>query len=186
MHSDDTYESLYAWEYGGCRAPDWGSFAERYEGHQQVAAIVLDLTEIYWDSGRLDACVWDDDDGRPGEVVRLVADLVPSGLPPWPLFSRQVFELEDPPCVQDSWWVGYWGNWPGYYARFYVGADLNGPGGGSPMTKIAPGQGYPTGWQDVDIVWGQTAALGIGAEVEDCPTPVESPTWGAVKALFRR
>jgi len=52
------------------------------------------------------------------------------------------------------------------------------------MMKIPPGAGYPTGWQSVDLVWGPTAALGIGAEV-DLPTPAEPTTWGSIKALYR-
>ena len=122
----------------------------------------------------------------PGEVLWVVEDVYMSGLAYWPQTSHHRIDLPEPLRVEGTWWVGYWGQWPLGDAEFYVGADLNGPGGGSPMTKIAPGQGYPTGWQDVDIAWGPTAALGIGAEVEPCPpTPVESETWGAIKAMFR-
>ncbi len=65
-----------------------------------------------------------------------------------------------------------------------MAADLNGPGG-CPFTCIAPGIGYPTGWQDVDTVFGPTRAVGIGTWVREPPTPVQEKSWGAVKALYR-
>ena len=53
------------------------------------------------------------------------------------------------------------------------------------LTNIAPGIGFPTGWNDVSVVWGPTVALGIGAEVLPCePTPTKTTSWGAIKALY--
>jgi hypothetical protein len=104
----------------------------------------------------------------------------------WPMIARNVFTLPEPVCVEGTWWIGYWADYSGWIP-FFVAADVDGPGGGSPLTKIAPGQGYPTGWQDVAVRWGPTAALGIGAEVDSCPpTPVEGATWGSIKVMFRR
>ena len=186
MHADGSYESFCAWEYGGNAAPDWGAFAERYEGAARVDAVIVDLTDFgFSDMQSIDAYVWADDGAVPGEVLRVLPGIetYTSGL--WPHFGRNVFELPEPVCVGTRWWVGYWGDY-GSMAPFFVGADLDGPGGGSSATKIAPGQGYPTGWQDVSVRWGPTAALGIGAEVDSCPpTPVENGTWGAIKALYR-
>ena len=66
-----------------------------------------------------------------------------------------------------------------------LGRDLDGPGGCA-MTNIAPGIGYPTGWQNVSVTWGPTQALGIGAEVTPCdPVPTMESSWGRVKSLYR-
>ena len=82
-----------------------------------------------------------------------------------------VVDRGDAPCgTGPGWWVG---------------ADLDGPGG-FPYTNIAPGIGFPTGWQDVSVLWGPTQALGIGAEVLPCdPVPTVGTTWGRIKALLR-
>ena len=186
MHSDGTYEDGYAWFSDGCIPPDYGSFAERYETCQQIAAIALDLCGAPWMlPGFLDAYVWADGGGVPGEVLAVEWHVEIDSLTYWPQFSRHLVYFQQPVRTDEVWWVGFWPRMPFWEPDFYVGADLDGPGGGSSMTKIAPGQGYPTGWQDVAVRWGPTAALGIGAEVEECPTPVESPTWGAIKAMFR-
>ncbi len=185
MHSDGTYEDGYAWEYGGCEPPDFGSFAERYEGCRQIVAIVLDLSSVLPECLPLDAYVWADDDGAPGEVLEVLLDVIVVGMAQWPRYSRHFIDLPEPLYAEGTWWVGFWGQWPAYEPSYYVGADLNGPGGGSPMTKIAPGQGYPEGWQNVAVRWGPTAALGIGAEVAESPSPVSCEAWGAIKALFQ-
>ena len=187
MHSDGSYESAYAWAYERCLPPDYGSFAERYEGCEQVTAVVLDVTDDgYFDNQFLDAYVWGDDGGVPGGVLAVQLDEHLPAVPAWPEVGRYSVGLTEPPSVDGVWWVGFWGRWAHMDPGFWIGADQNGPGGGSPKTKIAPGQQWPEGWQDVPAEWGPTAALGIGAEVEECPTLVESPTWGAIKALFRR
>ncbi len=183
MHSDGTYEDGYCW-WDGSTPPDWGSFGERYDGAVRVSSVVLDFTTV---SGTgvepIDVYVWDDGGGAPGQVLTIVpgANVY---VPTWPEWARNVVELASPICVDEVWWVGYWGNWP---AEYFITADLDGPGGGVPMTKIGPGLGYPTGWQDVAIVWRPTAALGIGAKADSCPpTPVDETTWGAIKAMFRQ
>jgi len=186
MHSDETYESAYAWFGYGCQPPDFGSFAERYETSARLLAVVLDLTgSWYFRVGRADVYVWADDGGVPGEVLALEPDVLLGVLPYWPSVDRFFVELTESLCVEDVWWVGFWGRWPLFDAYFWVGADLDGPGGGAPMTKIAPGLEWPEGWQDVAVRFGPTAALGIGAEVEELPSPAESATWGAIKRLFQ-
>ena len=59
---------------------------------------------------------------------------------------------------------------------------------------MAPGIGYPTGWQDPTLVWGDTRSMFIGVSfsrdpsgIEEFPEeapPTESPTWGQIKAIF--
>jgi hypothetical protein len=86
--------------------------------------------------------------------------------------------------AQQQWWVGFWGNWPGELQGWLIGADLDGPGS-APKTNIAPGIGFPTGWQNVSVAFGPTRALAIGAEIVECqPTPAKQSTWGIVKALY--
>jgi hypothetical protein len=186
IYSDGTYEHAYASQFGECVPPDYGSFAERYVGQAHVLAVVLDLTaDPYWENPYLDVYVWSDDDGMPGEVLAVVVRYHLLDVAYWPEVTRIVIDMPAPVCLGDSWWVGYWGHWPNDYGSFYIGADLNGPGGGTPMLKIAPGLQWPEGWQDVEVRWGPTAALGIGAEVEETPSPAVSQTWGCIKGLFR-
>jgi len=185
MHADGTYESGYWWQYEGNVAPSYGAFAEGYVGIAQVDSIVLDVST--WPSAYpypADIYLWGDDGGTPGAVLALLENVF-LGAAVWPIVERNVIGLAEPVCVGDAWWAGYWGHWPGSFAEFFIGADLNGPGGGSSMTNVAPGQDFPSGWQDVDVVWGPTAALGIGAVVEECPTPAEGQSWGSIKALYR-
>jgi hypothetical protein len=187
VHSDETYESAYAWSFDGVLTPDYGAFAERYETQRLLISIVLDVTSAgIWITPRLDAYVWDDNGGLPGGVLAIIPDVILSGIPYWPEVRRFLVELPEHACVESVWWVGFWGNWPESEPGFYIGAALNGPGGGRPMTKIAPGLEWPEGWQDVSVRWGPTSALGIGAEVEESPSPVESKTWGEIKSLFGR
>jgi hypothetical protein len=186
MHADGSYETAYAWSDGGNYGPDYGAFAERYEGLANVGAIVVDLTSLPgYNEAMLDLYIWADGGGAPGSVlfaVHGVSDIL-AGM--WPLVTRNVVGLPESVCVDGTWWVGYWGDYAGW-APFLVGADLDGAGGGASFTRIAPGQGFPTGWQDVSVRWGPTAALGIGAEVDSCPpTPTQGTTWGAIKAMFR-
>jgi hypothetical protein len=72
--------------------------------------------------------------------------------------------------------------------------DENGPGG-HPWTIITPGLGYPSGWHHPDMAFADCKSMGISVYFtressgvdelpEDAP-PVESPTWGQIKAVFR-
>ncbi len=81
----------------------------------------------------------------------------------WPSFTLADINTTDE-WVWGNFFIGYWGEWPGAIGGWFIGADLNGVGG-MPRTNIAPGIGYPTGWNDVSVVWGPTSALGIGAYV---------------------
>jgi len=178
MHADGTYENGYMFY---SPPPDWGSFAEMYEGTVQVRSIVLDLSGYTFDPNWIDAYLWTDGGGRPGLVLAVVTGVHCNNVPDPPDFGRNSIELPEPFGVTGTWWVGFW---QGGWVEYWIGADLDGPGGDSPMVKIPTGAGFPTGWQSVDLVWGPTAALGIGAEV-DLPTPVESATWGSIKGLYR-
>lgn len=162
MNADSSYESGYTWQFGGIQAPDYGAFAERYTGDLAICSVVTDLTQVGYQAGQvLDLYIWEDGAGEPGAVHAVRRGANPGAVAFWPSVSRHVFAISGHPG--DAWWVGYWGAWPGGTGAWFVGADLDGTGG-TPRTKIAPGLGYPSGWQNVSLVWGPTQALGLGAE----------------------
>jgi hypothetical protein len=60
--------------------------------------------------------------------------------------------------VGPDFYVGHQGS-SGIHVPWWTAANENGSGG-SPWTCIAPGVGYPTGWQHPAIVWpGRVKAL---------------------------
>ena len=185
MNTDEAYENAYNWQYNGVVLPDYGAMAECYDGPVEVCSIILDATGEGFHLDRwADLYVWADNGGLPGAVVASVPHAY-IGVPPvYPTFRRYVFDVPDVECL-DRAWVGYWPDNPDASVLWYIGADLDGPGGCA-MTNIAPGIGYPSGWQNVSVAWGPTQALGIGAEVIPCdPVPTMETTWGQVKALYR-
>ena len=185
MSSDGSYENGYSWQYGGVARPMFGALAECYQGRVTVCSVDCDFSGIGIEAGSIDVFVWDDESGCPGAVLCVRMNFNPGTVAFWPSVSRHRVLMPNC-CTGDAWWVGYWGDWPGQMSGLYVGADLDGPGG-CPKTCIAPGLGFPSGWQSVDVVWGSTAAMGIGAEVLPCaPVAIETKSWGQVKALYAR
>ncbi len=51
--------------------------------------------------------------------------------------------------------------------------------------NIAPGIGYPTGWQPTDVVWGPTQSIGIGAWAGEGGSRIVNTTWGRIKDIYR-
>ncbi|MFN8549557.1 MAG: hypothetical protein U0527_16680, partial [Candidatus Eisenbacteria bacterium] len=185
FNADGGYENGYAWQYGGVVAPDYGAFAECYTGaNSSLCSVVFDFTQTGFYQGQcMDVYVWADAGGIPGNVLCVKNNVQVGDIAFWPSFSRHVVDLSGC-CAEANFWVGYWGNWPGQFAPWYVGADLTGSGG-CPFTNIAPGIGYPTGWGSVSLVWGPTQALGIGCETFPCaPVATKKMSWGKVKALY--
>lgn len=169
IHSDGVYENGYAWSNDGVAAPNYGAFAECYNvSTHPICSIVLDLTQVGYQSGQtLDAYIWDSYAGAPGTVLTLVAGVNPGPIAFWPSISRHTIATGIDNCPVGDVWAGFWGDWPGASPGWFVAADIAGFGGLCPFTNVAPGIGYPTGWQDVSIIWGQTQALGIGIEVDE-------------------
>ncbi len=129
----------------------------------------------------MDSYVWADRGGMPGEVLAVVVGTAVIPVPQWPDVARKYVDLPVPVCTGSAWWVGFWPT-----NVYYVAVDIDGPGGGLHATKVPSGVGYPIGWNDVDSIWGPTAALGIGGVVGPCPqTPAHGSTWGKIKALYR-
>lgn len=186
LNADGEYEAAFHWQYDGVQPPYYGAFAECYTVDGEVCAAVFDFTRADPPApGRLDAYVWADQAGEPGEVTCMVAGVDPGPIASWPMASRHSIPLPDGCCVSGDWWVGYWPEWPGNDALWSTTADLDLIG--CPFTNIAPGIGFPTGWQNVSVVWGPHGSLGIGAEVIPCePTPIVQSTWGRIKTLYSR
>lgn len=175
----------YAWRYGGVVPPEDGSFAECYSGDAEICSVVFGFNQTGTQAGQtMDVYVWADAEGQPGAVTCVVPNVDPGPVAYHPGLSIHAVPVENC-CTTGYWWVGYWPNWPGMVQGWFCGEDLDGPGGGCPLTKVAPGIGYPTGWQNVSVIWGPTQAMWIGAEVNACPpVPNERSSWGQIKSLY--
>lgn len=186
FNADDTYENGVTWQYGGVQAPDFGSFAERYEGSGLVEAFVVDLTgNLYFPKhGPSTTIVWDDGGGVPGAVLAMRTDVWLDNPPSWPDFGRYVAEFAEPVLVGNTWWIGLWPPWVDSWAEYWIGLDEDGAQV-TAATKVAPSQQWPMGWQRLDVVWPEGKHLAIGAMFELAPTPTRASTWGGVKALYR-
>ena len=115
----------------------------------------------------------------------MLHSLVPGAPAFWPSLSIHCFDVSVALSDYEFVWLGYLANWPGLACAVYLGADLDGFGAPCPyMTNIAPGIGYPTGWNPVDDIWGPTQAMGIEGCWSTGPVPVEEATWGQIKALY--
>jgi hypothetical protein len=95
----------------------------------------------------------------------------------WPEFSVHDFQVCCP--ADGEHFVGFWPNWPlAGNDIFFVAADVNGPGLGCPRTRVAPGIGYPTGWQHPDEIGISANDMGIReyAGLGDCPPTTTGST----------
>ncbi len=186
LTSDGTFEAACAWQGPGVIAPDWGSWAEGYEGTGTVCGIEYWFSTVpeYTPGHTLDAYVWSASGDNPDAVLSLTTGVDPGPIAIWPEMSVIDVAIADSP-VAGPFFVGFWGNWPGGdWPGWGTGCDINGPAG-LPRTKIAPGLGYPTGWHDPSIVFGPTHNVGIGAWLVPPTVPARTESWGAVKALYR-
>jgi len=188
LNFDGSAENGYCWQYGGIVPPYYGAFAEccDFGGEACVCGLEFLLTGVGYPCQPLDAYVWVDAGGLPGSVLMMMAGLNPCPVASWPSISTHDFAIT-PICVTGIGWFGYWGPFSSQPCGYFVAADTNGFGG-CPFTNIAPGIGYPTGWNNVSVVWGPTQAIGIGAWFTpgcvDCGTPIHESTWGQIKNLY--
>jgi hypothetical protein len=182
LNYDGSGENGYTWQYGGVVAPTFGTMVEGYNGVGTVCGMQFHLTQVGGFAGQSMDCYLYDGAGIPNNVLAVTIGVVPSAPAMWPNISVHDVDTVDG-IVNGDFWVGYWPNWPGGPSGWFIGADLDGFGG-LPFTNIAPGIGYPTGWNNVSVVWGPTQAIGIGAWLTEEVIPVEESTWGAIKALY--
>lgn len=196
LHADGSYEYGGSWRTGGVAPPDYGAFAEEFEGTKNLCAFVADLTQDgYFENGQTaDFFLWDNQSGawgdEPGNVLFVLHDVSPWPIAIWPEITRVVVPLVSPTQVEGKWWVGIWGNWPGEMNAWFMAFDTNGPSTRVPMTNNIA-NGFPPGWVPVSEVWTGVVALGLGVEgtpltpagVDD--SPVQAATFGRVKSLYR-
>jgi hypothetical protein len=182
---DGSFENGYMWQYGGCQHPYYGALGEAYDlGAGTISCGAFWLTTIDWWFGEeADCYIWQGGIGSdPGAVLTVVTGVLFTNLPLWPGVGQNDVDMSV--AATGPFTVGYWGDCPGAASIFFCAADENGPRG-HPWTCIAPGTVYPSGWQDPAVVWPGARSMGCGVYFEQA-TPVESETWGAVKALFRQ
>lgn len=187
---DNTFENGIAWGDAGVLEEGlYGSWAECYEG-EFVCGIQFLFAQVEGYTGQtMNVYVWDAIAGpTPGNVKCVVAGVDPGPPAVWPDISTHNVLV----CCQTVGlhFSGFWPDWPGSDPGWFVVTDENGPGNGCPRTNIAPGIGYPTGWQHPNIVpaFENTQDLGIreysGMGLDCAANPTRRETWGAIKALY--
>lgn len=189
MNSDGIYENGYAWRYGGSAPPDYGAFAEFYYTGDRICSAVYDLTTTGTQAGQdMDILVYADDGcGAPGAVLCGPIRVTPGPVAVWPSISRHTFAISGCPFLSDQYWVAGLGHWPGEVQGWFIAADVEGQidqSGGGALTKIPVGTDFPSGWNNVSVIWGPTDGLGIGCEVNSL-NPVVEASWGRIKTLFQ-
>ncbi len=187
MNGDDTWENGYAWDGDAVAPPDYGGFAEGYEGTGTVCGMRFHFSSLsgYYAGQTLDAFVYDSDGLNPQNVLSVAVGVAIDPPAIWPQVSVHDVDTADA-GVNGGFFVGYWPNWPGAMLGWFCAADLDGMGG-MPRTHVVPDLGYPSGWQDPSVIWGlPTQAMGCDAYLIEGPppTPVRVATWGAIKSLY--
>jgi hypothetical protein len=179
---DGTVENGYCWQFGGSVPPDYGAFADCYpaaficEGHfyfTQTGYYIGQTVDIY---------VWDVAAGLPGNVVCQSLGQSSGPVAFWPSCSEHKFVLN---CNAPDHFLGYWGNWPGANCGWFICSDEDGFAA-CPVSKIAPGIGYPTGWGPLSLIptFAASQSLGICEWIGQPVIATESTTWGQIKALY--
>jgi hypothetical protein len=185
---DGTFENGYAWQYDGVQPPYYGAFAEGFVVDPPICtqATTYWFTQVGGYFGQtMDMYMWYDAGGIPGDVAWVLTGIDPGSPAFWPDISEHTIEYEPVAWYDTKVYIGYWGNWPGEATAWFVGVDQDGFGG-DPWTYVAPGIGFPTGWQDPEIIWGQTTqAFGMGFWYDVGTSAVENVSWGAVKATYQ-
>ena len=193
LNTDRTYEAAYSVELDADLGGFVGAFAERYETDPTEPGGICSFVLYLTDNGRnlrppVDLYIWEDLEGEPGVVRGIVPNRSTGGLPVYPFFEPHPFDIVDlgqVVSINGSFWVGFATEWVEGGCSLHIGADLNGSGGVGSMVNLPNGLGFPEGWNDVDEVFGETAALGIGILYGQCPLPTHESTWGRVKSLYR-
>ncbi len=182
---DNSFEAAFGWQYGGVAPPYYGAFGEGCAlGAVTIECLTIWLTRIATEDPTvgLDAYIWEGGvTSEPQNVIYVLPGVDP-GIPgAWPV----VTELDVPVgfVVEGDITVGYWADFSGTLCEYYLAADTNGPEG-HPWTCVAPGSGFPSGWQHPDYVLGSVQSWALGGYYTEGGAPASSLTWGAIKGLF--
>jgi hypothetical protein len=190
---DDSFENGIAWSGDGVVAEDpdyYGSWAECYDS-DFVCGIQFLFAQVGGYAGQtMNVFVWQSEGSPPvpGNVICTIMDVDPGPPSNWPDVSVHNVLV----CCEShgTHFSGFWPNWPGDEPGWFMATDENGFGNGCPRTNIAPGIGYPTGWQHPNVVpaFENTRSLGIreysGLGGDCIANPVQRTTWGSIKALY--
>jgi hypothetical protein len=163
LNFDGSAENGYCWQYGGILPPFYGAFAEcgDFGAGKTICGIELLLTGLGHPRIPCDLYVWADGGGLPGNVLSMTPAVDPGEVPLWPSVRAHNLPIAET-RVEGVAWFGYWANYNHRPCGYFIAADTNGIGG-CPYTNVAPGIGYPTGWNAVGVVWGPTQSIAIGA-----------------------
>jgi hypothetical protein len=184
FHHDGSFENGYCWTF--TQEPYCGAFGEAFDlGPVFVECASYWLTQTgSYQGQRTDIYIWAGGvSALPGEVLYLATNHIfdpPPAL--WPNISQHDVEVMSF-VTQGEFTVGLWADTGAGSCTWFIASDEDGPGG-HPWTFALPGAGYPTGWQHPGEVWPGCRSLGIGLYWGPF-SPTESPSWGAIKRLFR-
>lgn len=185
QNDDGSFEWGYQWWGAEVMPPDYGSWAEHYDCRGIICAMSVGFSTIgYFYNPSLDVYIWEDEDDNPGNALFVLRDWFPETPGYWPDVTFRDVELGEIPSPGPHF-IGFWPNWPDAQGWF-LGADEDGPGLGGPRTKIAPGLGYPTGWNHPNVVseFSGCRDLAIREYCIEDPTATKTTTWGRIKALY--
>ncbi len=195
QHHDGSFEDAFCFQMSGVVPPFYGAFAEAFPARSEMTFIdeaLLWVTQVgAWSGQPLDLYLWDGGvSGPPGEVRHHLTGLGLETVPQWPEVAENGLMMAVP-LPEGDFSIGYWADFSTSACGWYVAADRDGPGG-YPWVNIAPGIGFPTGWNHPEVLWPPpVAALGIGASlvvkdlsVEESDPAAHPPTWGRIKALY--
>ena len=190
LNHDGSTESGFTWTYLGIQEPDYGALAEGYPASSGGIVCGIELMLSRWATmngvGEIDLYVWeyDTDADDPGSVLAVTTAVPVSGVAYWPGISTVDLDCQDAVVTEAGFFVGYWPrSFEGVEGQFGCAIDEDGFGG-IPCMNIAPGIGYPTGWQHPPVAGYQVQAFGIGGWRGGGATPVEKTTWGRIKAMY--
>ncbi len=174
-HHDGSFENGVCWSYAGSVPPYYGAFGEAFDlGPARIHGAAFWATHTGDFHGQpTDVYIWEGGiTGQPGAVLCLVPGVVYDNVPIWPSVGQNDVDIE---CTTSgAFTVGCWADFSAIACPWYLAADEDGFDG-YPWTCIAPGIGYPTGWQDPSLVWGPIQSLGIGVYVSEC-SPAAAPS----------
>ena len=182
---DGSFENGACWQFAGIVSPYYGAFGETFDlGDVYVECMAIWVSQIgNWTDQSMDLFVWEGGvSDEPGPVMAMFGDRHMYNVPYWPTAGQNDFEV----CITCSgeFTVGYWGHFADCDCGWYTVADFN-DSPGHAWTCVAPGIGYPSGWQHPRIIWSDPFnSLGFGVYIQDTPSPREAPTWGSIKELF--